>query len=64
MTPGHCRKRPYWFWTPPAPQTGKRRGMQLLDDHLFELYRDGVIEDEMALALAQRTQEMKDKVLG
>ncbi len=45
-------------------QTGKRRGMQLLDDHLFELYRDGVIEDEMALALAQRTEDMKAKVLG
>ncbi len=45
-------------------QTGKRRGMQLLDDHLFRLYQDGVIEDEMALSLAQRTQEMKEKVLG
>ena len=45
-------------------QTGKRRGMQLLDDHLFELYSAGIIEDEEALALAQRTQEMKEKVRG
>ncbi|MFT7617502.1 MAG: twitching motility protein PilT [Planctomycetota bacterium] len=45
-------------------QTGKRRGMQLLDDHLFQLYQEGVISDESALALAQRTQEMKEKVLG
>ena len=43
-------------------QTGKRRGMQLLDDHLYELYRDGVISDESALSLAQKGADMRDKV--
>ncbi len=43
-------------------QTGKRRGMRLLDDHLLELYRDGFISDEHALSLAQRTAEMRDQI--
>ncbi len=45
-------------------QTGKRRGMQLLDDHLFRLYREGVIDEDHCITMAQRTQEMTDKVLG
>ena len=43
-------------------QTGKRRGMQLLDDHLVELYKAGVISDESALSLAQRTAEVREKL--
>lgn len=45
-------------------QTGQRRGMQLLDDHLFRLYSDGVISDDTAISLAQKTQDMKTKVRG
>ena len=43
-------------------QTGKRRGMQLLDDHLYDLFDRGVISDESAISLAQKTAEMKKKI--
>ncbi|MCA9322299.1 MAG: type IV pilus twitching motility protein PilT [Planctomycetes bacterium] len=43
-------------------QTGKRRGMRLLDEHLYELYGAGAISDESALAMAQRTNEMREKI--
>lgn len=33
-------------------QTGQKQGMQLLDDHLFRLVRDGVVTKEEALAKA------------
>jgi twitching motility protein PilT len=43
-------------------QTGKRRGMQLLDDHLYQLYKDGYISDESALAMAQKVDDLSDKI--
>lgn len=45
-------------------QTGRRRGMQLLDDHLYDLFRGGVISDEDAIALAQKSPEMREKIRG
>ena len=45
-------------------QTGKRRGMQLLDDHLYQLWKDGVIADESAVSLSQKTADMKERVRG
>jgi len=35
-----------------AIQTGHKLGMQLLDDHLFDLWRDGVVEKKEALIKA------------
>lgn len=43
-------------------QTGKKYGMQLLDEHLFELYRTKVIAAEEAMDKARNPGEMQDKV--
>ncbi len=45
-------------------QTGQRRGMQLLDDHIYRLFQDGVILEETAIGMAQKTQDMKAKIRG
>ena len=43
-------------------QTGKKRGMLLLDDHLLQLARDGVISTETALEFAQDRVEMRTRI--
>ena len=43
-------------------QTGKKRGMVLLDDHLLELYRSGRIALETALEYAQDRNEMRTRI--
>ena len=43
-------------------QTGKKFGMQLLDEHLWKLYSDGVIPSEEAIDKAINAGEMADKV--
>ncbi len=43
-------------------QTGKKFGMQLLDDHLWQLFSDGVIPAEEAIDKAVNSGEMQDKV--
>jgi len=43
-------------------QTGKKRGMVLLDDSLIALYRDGKISLEMALDNAQSPVEMRTRI--
>ncbi len=43
-------------------QTGKKRGMLLLDDHLLKLARDGVITTETALEFAQDRVEMRTRI--
>ncbi|MBN2457356.1 MAG: type IV pilus twitching motility protein PilT [Sedimentisphaerales bacterium] len=43
-------------------QTGKRLGMQLLDDHLFQLYESGKIILEEMLDKAQQPGALQDKV--
>ncbi len=55
MTPGienHIRKNET-FKIPSAIQTGRSRGMSLLDDHLFELYEKGAISREQVLPSAR-----------
>ena len=43
-------------------QTGKKFGMQLLDEHLWQLYSDGIIASEEAVDKAVNSGEMQDKV--
>jgi len=45
-----------------AIQTGKKFGMQLLDEHLFDLYKDKVISGEEAMDKARHPGEMQDKI--
>ncbi len=39
-------------------QTGSKHGMKLLDDHIFELWRDGVIDKENGLAKCNNADEL------
>jgi len=43
-------------------QTGHKLGMQLLDDHLFRLWRDGVVEKKEALLKANMAEELAAKM--
>ncbi len=43
-------------------QTGKKFGMQLLDEHLFELYKNKVIAAEEAMDKARNPGDMQDKI--
>jgi len=43
-------------------QTGKKYGMQLLDEHLFELYKNKVIAGEEAMDKARNPGDMQDKI--
>ncbi|MBN1844732.1 MAG: type IV pilus twitching motility protein PilT [Sedimentisphaerales bacterium] len=44
-----------------AIQTGKKFGMQLMDDHLWELYRAGTIDKEEMLDKARDPGQLDDK---
>jgi twitching motility protein PilT len=50
------------FRIPSSIQTGKKFGMQLLDDHLFRLYKEGKISEADAMDRSQSTGEMRDKI--
>jgi twitching motility protein PilT len=43
-------------------QTSKNLGMQLLDDHLYELYREGRIDEEQMLRKAQNAKDIRQKL--
>jgi twitching motility protein PilT len=43
-------------------QTGKKYGMQLLDEHLFELYRTKTIAPEEAMDKARNAGDMQEKI--
>ncbi len=43
-------------------QTGKKFGMQLLDDHLLELYQAGKISAEEAIDKSRRPAEIADRM--
>ncbi len=43
-------------------QTGKKFGMQLLDEHLFKLFSDGIIPAEEAVDKAVNPGEVQDKI--
>jgi twitching motility protein PilT len=42
-------------------QTGRKHGMFLLDDHLFKLWRDGLVDKEECLMRAQKPSELAAK---
>ena len=50
------------YRVPSSIQTGKKLGMQLLDDHLFELYRGGKIAEEEAIDHAQNPNDLREKI--
>ena len=43
-------------------QTGYKQGMQLLDDHMFKLWRDGVVEKQDIIYKANRAEELVAKI--
>ena len=43
-------------------QTGKKRGMILLDDHLLDMARQGIITSDTALEYAQDRVEMRTRI--
>ncbi|MBR0238760.1 MAG: type IV pilus twitching motility protein PilT [Thermoguttaceae bacterium] len=43
-------------------QTGAKRGMQLLDDNLFKLWKDGVIAKEDAILKANRPEDVVERI--
>ncbi|NLS93796.1 MAG: type IV pilus twitching motility protein PilT [Planctomycetaceae bacterium] len=45
-----------------AIQTGHKLGMQLLDDHLFKLWRDGIVDEKEALIKANMAEELAAKI--
>jgi twitching motility protein PilT len=50
------------FRIPSEIQTGKKLGMQLLDEHLFSLYRQSKITEEDAVDRSQNPGEMQDRI--
>jgi len=50
------------FRIPSAIQTGKKFGMQLLDDHLLQLFSEEKIGEEDAIDRSQSPGEMQDRV--
>ncbi len=45
-----------------AIQTGRKYGMQLLDDHLWSLYSEGKVSAEAAVERARRPGELREKI--
>jgi len=45
-----------------AIQTGKKYGMQLLDEHLWNLYAEGLIDAEDCIDCARQPGQMQDKM--
>jgi twitching motility protein PilT len=50
------------FMLPGIIQTGKKQGMQLMDDALVDLYKRGVISAEEAYARADQKQEIRTQL--
>ena len=50
------------FRIPSSIQTGKKLGMQLLDDHLLSLYIQAKISEEDAIDASQNPGELGDKI--
>lgn len=44
-------------------QTGKKQGMQLMDDHLFDLFSDDQIDYETMMRHAQDSAQLQEKVM-
>ena len=45
-----------------AIQTGQKKGMQLLDDHMFRLWQEGVVEKHEVLMKANAPDDMADRI--
>jgi len=45
-----------------AIQTGQREGMQLLDDHLFQLWQKGVVRKEDAILKANSVNDLRGRI--
>ncbi len=45
-----------------AMQTGQKLGMQLLDDHMFKLWKDGLVEKREILLKAHSVDELQIKI--
>jgi twitching motility protein PilT len=43
-------------------QTGQKLGMQLLDDHMFRLWRDGVVAKHEILLVSNSPDELRNKI--
>jgi twitching motility protein PilT len=52
------------FRIPSSIQTGKRLGMQLLDEHLLLLFTEGKISEESAIDRSHNPGEMMDNIEG
>ncbi|MBS0660489.1 MAG: PilT/PilU family type 4a pilus ATPase [Verrucomicrobia bacterium] len=52
------------FMLPGVMQTGRKQGMQLMDDSLLDLARNGIIEAEEAIARAEQKQAMRKSLAG
>jgi twitching motility protein PilT len=50
------------FRIPSEIQTGKKMGMQLLDEHLFSLFRQGKVAEEDAVDRSQNPGEVQEKI--
>ncbi len=50
------------FKIPSDIQTGKKRGMILLDEHLHQLFKEGKITSDSALEFAQDRTEMRNRL--
>jgi twitching motility protein PilT len=50
------------FMLPGIIQTGKKQGMQLMDDALVDLFNLGLISGDEALARAEQKQEMQERL--
>jgi twitching motility protein PilT len=50
------------FMLPGIIQTGKKQGMQLMDDALFDLFARGLISADEALARAEQKQDMRSLI--
>jgi len=50
------------FRIPGSIQTGKRLGMQLMDEHLFTLWDEGKVSEEDVLERAHDVDELKQKM--
>jgi twitching motility protein PilT len=43
-------------------QTGRKHGMILLDDSLFNLWRQGLVEEEEVIMKCRKTSELRDRI--
>jgi twitching motility protein PilT len=43
-------------------QTGRKHGMILMDDSLFNLWRQGIVEEEDAIFRARKASELRERI--